>query len=302
MINTGRFFFILILISFSAIARPKQNRIPIKQTPPKQRIDTLVIPFGYKQSAIVHKYTLTPLDSVVQILNSNKDITLSIEGYAYVDEGNDTICKYLSLNRALFVRDCMLGRGIDSERITAIKGMGQWTPAKRGHYKVNTDVHCRVELLMIWPVPPAPPVISDRDEDGLADDDDACPDKFGYAEDKGCPLKDVYLVPFDENQGYISYSGFAMSDKILNLLKANPTYTIKIGGHASKDEGTKFVSDKLSEARAEIISRYFLSRNIPASRIEITKGYGKSKPVNPQRNPKEISQNECAEVILNRHE
>ncbi len=286
-------------VAFASLAfRPAQG---LAATPPKIGTDTLVIPFEYKQSAIVHKFTLDVLDSVVIILNENKEITLSIEGYAYVDEGNDTICKYLSLDRALFVRDAILGRGIDSGRITSIKAMGQWKPEKKGHYKINNDRHCRVELLLIYPPPPKLPVIADRDEDGIPDSEDSCADQFGYAENKGCPLKDVYLVLFEHGQSYISPSGFTMSDKILNLLKQNPSYTIKIGGHAAKPEGIKFVTDHLSEERADIIYRYLLSRNISPARIDAISSYGKSKPVNAQRNPKEIEENACAEVILNRH-
>ena len=286
-------------IAFASLSfRPAHD---IAARPPKSGTDTLVIPFEYKQSAIVHKFTLDVLDSVVTILNENKEITLSIEGYAYVDEGNDTICKYLSLNRALFVRDAILGRGIDSARITSIKAMGQWKPGKKDHYKINNDRHCRVELLMIYPPPPKPPVIADRDQDGIPDAVDSCADQFGYAENKGCPLKDVYLVLFEHGQSYISPSGFTVSDKILNLLRQNPSYTIKIGGHASKQEGTKFVTDKISEERADIIYRYLLSRNISAARIDAVTSYGKSKPVNAQRNPKEIEENACAEVILNTH-
>ena len=299
----GTIFFSLMTacfcIAFASLSfRPaRYSVIP----PLKSGTDTLVIPFEYKQSAIVHKFTLDVLDSVVIILNQNKDITLSIEGYSYVDEGNDTICKYLSLDRALFVRDAMLGRGIDSERITSIKAMGQWKPEKKGHYKVNNSQHCRVELLLIYPPPPKPPVIADRDEDGIPDSEDSCPDQFGYPENKGCPMKDVYFVLFEPGQSYISPSGFKMSDMILNLLRQNPSYTIKIGGHASKPEGIKSVTDQLSEDRANIIYRYLLSRNISPARIDAITSYGKSKPVNAQRNPREIEENACAEVILNRH-
>ena len=105
--------------------------------------DTLRMAFEHKQSAIVHTYQLKVLDSVVLILNRNPGITLSIEGYSYVDEGNDTICKYLSLNRALFIQDAMLGRGIDSSRITGLKAMGAWKPVKRGQYKVINEMPYR---------------------------------------------------------------------------------------------------------------------------------------------------------------
>ena len=263
--------------------------------------DTLLIPFEHKQSAIVHKNTLAALDSVVIILNKNKDITLSVEGYAYVDEGNDTICKYLSLNRALFVRDCILGRGIDSNRITFIKAMGQWKPEKKGKYKVNNDVHSRVELLLIYPPPPVKIIIPDEDEDGILDNEDGCPDKYGYKENNGCPLKDVLIVHFITANEYITSDAYSVMDKLLVLLQENISYTITLCSHASKEEGIKSVTDRLSAERAEIVKRYLTSRNFSSSRIRAVTILGKSKPVNAQRNSQEISENECVEILINKN-
>ncbi len=263
--------------------------------------DTLVVPFEHKRSAIVHKSTLAALDSVVLILNRNAEITLSIEGYAYVDEGNDTICKYLSLNRALFVRDCMIGRGIDSNRISYIKAMGQWTPAKKGNYKINNDVHSRVELLLIYPPPPPVVVISDIDEDGIEDGSDGCPEKYGHSDNNGCPDKADLLIHFDNSQSYIASRVFPILDKLLFELKQNPHYTISLSSHASKIEGIKSVTDRLSRERADIICRYLLSHNFTAARIDSVNNYGSSRPMNSQKNPQDISNNASVEIMVNRH-
>ena len=262
--------------------------------------DTLVIPFEHKQSAIVHKNTLAALDSVVIILNENKDITLSIEGYAYVDEGNDTICKYLSLNRALFVRDCIIGRGIDSNRISFIKAMGQWKPEKKGKYKVNNDVHSRVELLLIYPPPPEKNIVPDADEDGIPDSEDGCPDKYGYKENNGCPA-DVIRIPFNTAHAYIASEAYPVMDKLIFLLRENSAYTISLSSHTSKNEGIKSVTDKLSRERAEIICRYLTSRNLASSRIIAVTNYGSDRPVNAQKNLQEISNNECVEILVNKN-
>ncbi|MEJ7610814.1 MAG: OmpA family protein [Ferruginibacter sp.] len=264
--------------------------------------DTLRMAFEHKQSAIVHKYQLKVLDSVVMILSRNPEVTLSIEGYSYVDEGNDTICKYLSLNRALFIQEAMFGRGIDSSRITGLKAMGAWKPVKRGHYKVINEMPYRTELLLIYPPPPKKPVVADKDRDGIADEDDTCPENFGFAEDKGCPLKDVYFIPFELNQSYIPAASFEKVDKVLGLLKANPPYTVLLAGHASDIEGTGFFTDRLSTARADIIYRYILSRNMPGTRVETISGFGKLKPLNAQQNPLEISENAGVRIIVNKHD
>src|SRR5688572_13170787 len=65
--------------------------------------DSVVIPFTFKQSALYQRHTMDVIDSIIRILLKNDSVTLTIEGYAHQDEGNDTITKYLSLNRALFI-------------------------------------------------------------------------------------------------------------------------------------------------------------------------------------------------------
>ncbi|MBI5856949.1 MAG: OmpA family protein [Sphingobacteriales bacterium] len=43
---------------------------------------------------------------------------------------------------------------------------------------------------VIPPPPPPPPPPSDRDKDGIIDDEDKCPDVFGLARYQGCPIPD----------------------------------------------------------------------------------------------------------------
>lgn len=46
------------------------------------------------------------------------------------------------------------------------------------------------EPKVIPPPPPPPPPPSDRDKDGIIDDEDKCPDVFGLARYQGCPIPD----------------------------------------------------------------------------------------------------------------
>jgi outer membrane protein OmpA-like peptidoglycan-associated protein len=99
-----------------------KHKTPLISTAYYRDTTLVLIPFDYKQSALYHPYTYEVIDSVVTMLLKKNDVTLSIDGYAHPDEGNDTICKYLALNRALFVRDYVLGRGVDSSRIILVRG------------------------------------------------------------------------------------------------------------------------------------------------------------------------------------
>jgi len=258
----------------------------------------VLIPFDYKQSALFHQYTFDVIDSVVNQLLKNNGITLSITGYAHPDEGSDTICKYLSLDRALFVRDYVLGRGVNAERIILVKGMGKIQSKNSDVNKDGHKVNCKVELQLNFPPPPKPPVIADRDEDGIADTDDACPDQFGYKENNGCPDKDAIIIPFDAQQSSLNHSSFAALDSVVSALKENRAYKVSIEGHAYKGEGINTVCENLAKERSDMVKNYLLSRNISDSRIISIKNFGNSRPLNAGRDPQQISLNCRAEIFL----
>jgi outer membrane protein OmpA-like peptidoglycan-associated protein len=259
----------------------------------------MLIPFEYKQSALYQPYTFEVIDSIVAILKNNHRITLSIDGFAHIDEGSDAICYYLSLNRARFVRDYILGRGIDSSRIVSLVGYGNTRPYYRGRDEKGKTLNCRVELKINRP-PPVKRIVPNRDGDALPDSLDACPDEYGYLDSNGCPNGAV-VVPFESQQSALSAMTYHVLDSVITVLKNNPGFTIAIEGHAYEEEGIKSVCDGLSRNRAEMVKAYFLSRYIPASRIDSVNSLGTSRPLNAGRNPMEIIRNSRAELFLHPH-
>jgi outer membrane protein OmpA-like peptidoglycan-associated protein len=236
----------------------------------------------------------------VDILLKNKEITLTIEGYAHRNEGSDTICKYLSLNRALFVRDYILGRGVDSSRIESVRAMSKANPKIRSVNKQGLALNCRVELKMNYPPTPEEIKRADRDEDGIADVYDTCPDEFGYKDNKGCPDKDAIIIPFEIQQSWLASYTYAVLDSVINILKANPSYKISIEGHAYKTEGIYSVCNYLASQRAEVVKNYLLSRYIGVSRILSIKNFGNQRPLNAAKNPKDEFLNSRAQIFLNK--
>lgn len=260
--------------------------------------DTVIIRFDYKQSALFHSFTFEVLDSIINILLHDTAVKLSIDGYAYKDEGTDSICYFLSLNRAIFIQTYVIGRGVDSFRITSLNAFG------RRHQKfTNTDkngslINCRAELRLIYPPPPIDPGFFDKDEDGIADSKDKCPDVFGYKENGGCPDKGAVLVPFPINESALYFMTYSVLDSVIAVLKQNPAFKISISGHAHLAEGIYSVCEKLAAERAEMVKQYLLSRQINPSRIVAIKSYGISRPLNPAKNPKQILKNIRAEIII----
>jgi outer membrane protein OmpA-like peptidoglycan-associated protein len=258
----------------------------------------ILIPFGYKQSALYHAFTYEVIDSVVNMLFKNKGITLSIDGYVHPDEGNDTICKYLSLNRALFVRNYILGRGIDSSRIISVRGMGKTKPKFTAKNKQGITLNCRAELRINYPPTEEEIRAADIDEDGIPDIEDGCVNEFGYRENNGCPDKDAVIVPFENQQSCLSPFTYKVLDSVVAVLRENPFFTILIQGHAYKQEGVKYVCDRLANERAEVVKKYLLSRNIAANRIASVKSFGCNRPCNAGKTPQEQYANSRAQLFF----
>ena len=303
MRNQVCFFIVMLFINHAVVtAGPLKHFTESKRNVIEQNglndSSIVLIPFEYKQSALFHAFTYEVIDSVVNLLLKDSSITLSINGYAHQDEGSDTICKYLSLNRALFVRDYILGRGVQPFRIIFVRGMGK---KRSGNSNVNKDGHalnCRAELVLNFPPPPAPPQIEDKDEDGIADVNDACADEFGYKENNGCPDKDAIIIPFPFQESWLAPSTYHALDSVITVLKSNPSYTLAIQGHAYKAEGINMVCERLSTERASIVKNYLLSRNIPLTRIVLIESFGTKRPYNAGRNPQELALNSRVQLFI----
>ena len=267
--------------------------------PPPQRIDTIVIRFEYKQSALFHQYTLETLDSIIAILLRDTNITLSIDGYAYREEGSDTVCYYLSLNRAIFIETYVLGRGVALTRINQIKAWGKTRQKYVNKDKNGLWVNCRAELRLVYPPPPKRKSFVDKDEDGIADDEDKCPDVFGLGDFEGCPDSGAIMVPFAIGDWGLATPTYNVLDSVSKLLRDNPELTITIDGHANLTEGSYALCMRLAAERAEIVKNYLFSRQVNRSRIMEVKSYGISRPANAAKNPQQVLKNARAEIRLN---
>lgn len=302
----GVYLLIVFLFTGNALVYAQQQKTIALKNPAAALSSTrynpdstlVLIPFEYKQSALYIPYYYTVIDSVFDKLLKKENISLSIDGYAHPDEGSDTICKYLALNRAFFVRDYLLGRGIDSSRIILVRGLSK---AKSANSIVDKDGHnryCRVELHLNFPVPPEVLRKADRDEDGIADIDDHCPDDYGYKENNGCKDSNTIVMPFENGQSFLSSFTYKALDNVVSILKENETYSLTIEGHAYKTEGILSTCERLAMERASIVKNYLLSRNISSKRIIIIKSAGVTRPYNAGKNRGEIVANSRAEILI----
>ncbi|WMJ74088.1 OmpA family protein [Cytophagaceae bacterium ABcell3] len=90
------------------------------------------------------------------------------------------------------------------------------------------------------------------------------------------PLRNVFFV---RSQDKLLPTSFPELDKLVAMLKDNPTVEIELGGHTDgvgSAEGLR----RLSERRVETVVEYLVSNGISKKRVT-GKGYGGSKPIAP---------------------
>ena len=259
------------------------------------RTDTTVIPFEFKQSAMYHLYTRDVIDSLVYILVKNDSVKLQIHGYSHVEEGSDTIAYYLSLNRALFVRDYVLGKGIDSTRITEIKGWGKSRKRYLGSEKQALG-NSRAEMILKYPPPKR--MEGDSDFDGIVDSEDNCPEIFGLADKSGCPDSSSVKIVFEPGQSSLHALAYHTLDSLVVLLKKDPVLLLEVSGHAHNAEGSATLAERLARERWEIVRDYLYSKGIRQQRLRIAGSLGSSRPVNAARTRGEALLNARAEARL----
>ncbi|MCX7743285.1 MAG: OmpA family protein [Flavobacteriales bacterium] len=87
-------------------------------------------------------------------------------------------------------------------------------------------------------------------------------------------LSNIY---FDTDKYELKSTSYAELNKLVEVLKANPQYSITISGHTD-NVGNKSYNLHLSENRAKAVANYLISKGIEESRIT-TAGYGNSQPI-----------------------
>jgi outer membrane protein OmpA-like peptidoglycan-associated protein len=103
-------------------------------------------------------------------------------------------------------------------------------------------------------------------------------------------VKDILMVPleagqvvrlnnifFDSNKSDLKPESFPELERLIKLLRQNPSMHIEIAGH-SDDTGDDEVNNRISFSRAESVRVYLEQHGVKGLRA-ISKGYGKAKPV-----------------------
>jgi len=121
----------------------------------------------------------------------------------------------------------------------------------------------------------------DEDQDGVADNKDACPDTTAGrpVNITGCDLFDgvVEGVTFQIASNRLTDSALTVLDEVAQTLKAYPLVRVSINAYTD-DRGTASDNLLLSKRRALEVTRYLVAQGIAGNRL-IPNAYGESEPI-----------------------
>lgn len=121
--------------------------------------------------------------------------------------------------------------------------------------------------------------------------------------------RDLYLSPlevgeiirlnnlfFDFAKSDLKKESIAELERVISLLKNNPTMKIEIGGHTD-NVGDDASNLKLSTQRVQSVVNYILSKGVPLAQIT-QKGYGEQKPIADNSNDAGRAKNRRVEFTI----
>jgi outer membrane protein OmpA-like peptidoglycan-associated protein len=137
---------------------------------------------------------------------------------------------------------------------------------------------------------PAIAKLPDRDNDGVPDMFDRCPDVPGPIDNQGCPYYEKVVVKEEKlvlkqkiqflwDSAVIEPPSYPALDEAAKALQDNRSFRVQIEGHAS-EEGPYEYNQVLSEQRAEAVRNYLVKRGVAKDRLA-AKGFSSSVPADP---------------------
>lgn len=250
---------------------------------------------------------------ILEVMQDNPGMQVEITGYTSdLKHGQDNLS--LSIERAWSVKHFLLNNGIHTGRIMH-KGLGSTVPFNDHDIMLREGINPmnRIELKILsldWSEPTA----EDRDNDGIDDENDACPDQSGPYSLQGCPDSDGDTVPdhkdncpsttgspknngcpiisknvlkvfdealegivFESSKDVIKPSSYEVLDKIVGIMSQNKDFQLKISGHTDS-QGNDRQNLTLSDKRAQATKQYLIDNGISVDRLESI-GYGETKPM-----------------------
>lgn len=231
-------------------------------TPAGAKVDTKGCPTDYDGDGVP--------DGIDQCLDTPKGCKVDARG-CHIDSDDDEVCDGLDqcpntpVGAAVDVKGCPL----DGDQDGVPDGVDKCP---------GTPVGCQVD---------ASGCSLDSDGDTVCDGLDKCPNtpRGARVDLDGCeiilptPEKPLVLegVHFETNQALLTEDSKQILDRVAQSLLDHPEIKLEIGGHTDAT-GSDAHNLKLSQARAEAVRDYLISKGIASERLT-ARGYGEVMPI-----------------------
>ena len=93
----------------------------------------------------------------------------------------------------------------------------------------------------------------------------------------------IYNIYYGFDSATLRSQSFPSLDTLVDLMKDNPAIVVEIGSHTDS-KGKQNYNIKLSQARAQSVVDYMISKGVSADRVK-AQGYGDTQPVAPNKLP-----------------
>lgn len=128
------------------------------------------------------------------------------------------------------------------------------------------------------------------------------PPKHAKVEGKKIVIDDVIF--FQTNKDVIQDKSHEILNDVVEVMKANPTFNVRVEGHASKDPasakrgkaGAEF-NLRLSDLRAKAVKAYLVSKGIAAERLDAV-GFGWNQPIAPNDTKEGRYKNQRVDFVI----
>ncbi len=104
------------------------------------------------------------------------------------------------------------------------------------------------------------------------------------------------IIYFDSNKNELKQNSFRELDSLVKFLNATKDFQISINGYCD-NSGTEIINQSLSEKRADVISSYLKSKNIPPQ-FFATKGFSANNPISDNTSETGKSMNRRTEILI----
>jgi outer membrane protein OmpA-like peptidoglycan-associated protein len=114
--------------------------------------------------------------------------------------------------------------------------------------------------------------------------------------DKDVLKEAIEGVNFESSKDVIQKSSYVVLDKVVTLMKNNPTYKLQINGHTD-NKGSATFNKTLSQKRANAVKKYLTDRGVASSRLKAA-GYGGEQPIADNNTDEGKLKNRRVEFII----